>query len=284
MAKNTVFSKKNTLNIKGNLIALDRPKVMGILNVTPDSFYAGSRVNQMNEILERAKLMLESGASFLDVGGYSSRPGAEDISIEEEINRTIPVVKELKSSFPQALISIDTFRSKVASKAIESGADIINDISAGELDKQMFDVVAEAKAPYIMMHMKGTPQNMVAKTNYEDILKEVLDYFQKKVDVLQKKGVSDLILDPGFGFAKNRDQNFLLLKHLKHLEVLERPLLIGVSRKSMIYKTLNTSSEEALNGTTVLNTLAIQNGADILRVHDVKEAIEVVKLIELTYN
>lgn len=257
---------------------------MGILNVTPDSFYAGSRTQQINDVINKAGKMLSDGATFLDVGGYSSRPGADDIPIEEEISRTAPIIAEIKSSFPAAIISIDTFRAEVAEKALEAGADMINDISAGELDNNMLNVVADAKVPYIMMHMRGTPQNMVTKTAYEDILKEVLDYFQKKLDVLQKKGVTDLILDPGFGFAKNRDQNFLLLKHLKHLEILERPLLVGVSRKSMIYKSLDITPEEALNGTTVLNTLAVQNGANILRVHDVKEAIEVVKLNELTYN
>ncbi len=284
MAKNTVFSKKNTINIKGNLISLETPKVMGILNVTPDSFYAGSRVNQIDDILKKASQMLSEGADFLDVGGYSSRPGADDISIEEEVKRTAPIIKELKGVFPEAIISIDTFRAPVALKAIDAGADIINDISGGELDKQMFEIVADTKTPYIIMHMRGTPQNMVTKTDYEDILKEVLHYFQKKLDVLQKKGVTDLILDPGFGFAKNREQNFYLLQHLNDLDVLERPILAGVSRKSMIYKTLGVSTEEALNGTTILNTLALQNGANILRVHDVKEAVEVVKLSDLTYN
>jgi len=284
VAKNTVFSKKNTINIKGNLISLESPKVMGILNTTPDSFYADSRVNHIDDTLKKAGQMLSEGADFLDIGGYSSRPGADDISAEEEIKRTAPVIKALRANYPEAIISIDTFRAKVAEKALEAGADMINDISGGELDIQMFELVAEAKSPYIMMHMRGTPQNMVTKTDYQDILKEVLDYFQKKLDVLQKKGVTDLILDPGFGFAKNREQNFYLLRHLNDFEVLERPILVGVSRKSMIYKTLAIDSEEALNGTTILNTLALQNGANILRVHDVKEAVEVVKLSELTYN
>ncbi|MEP2771297.1 MAG: dihydropteroate synthase [Fulvivirga sp.] len=284
MAKNTVFSKKNTINIKGNLISLESPKVMGILNTTPDSFYAYSRVNHIDDTLKKAGQMLSEGADFLDIGGYSSRPGADDISAEEEIKRTAPVIKALKANYPEAIISIDTFRAKVAEKALDAGADMINDISGGELDIQMFELVAEAKTPYIIMHMRGTPQNMVTKTDYQDILKEVLDYFQKKLDVLQKKGVTDLILDPGFGFAKNREQNFYLLRQLNDFEVLERPILAGVSRKSMIYKTLGIDSEGALNGTTILNTLALQNGANILRVHDVKEAVEVVKLSELTYN
>ncbi|MTI22267.1 dihydropteroate synthase [Fulvivirga sp. RKSG066] len=257
---------------------------MGILNVTPDSFFSGSRKNNLDEALATAEKMMNEGATFLDVGGYSSRPGAQDISIEEEIGRTSKIIEHIKTKIPEAIVSIDTFRSEVARKAINVGADIINDISGGELDKNMFDLVAEVKVPYIMMHMRGTPQNMVTKTDYEDILKEVVDYFQNKLNVLHKKGVSDIILDPGFGFAKNRDQNYRLLRELAFLDVLEQPVLVGVSRKSMIYKSLESTPEDALNGTTALNTIALLNGANILRVHDVKEAVEVVKLMELTYN
>jgi len=284
VAKNTVFSKKSTLNINGNLLTLTTPKIMGIINVTPDSFYSGSRKSGLQEALDQADQMVKDGATFLDIGGYSSRPGAKDISIQEEVDRTAPIIAAIKKKLPDVYISIDTFRSGVAKTALESGAEIINDISGGELDPDMFDLVAKSKAPYIMMHMKGTPQNMVTKTDYSDLLKEVLDYFQNKLDALHKKGAGDIILDPGFGFAKDRDQNFALLRELRYFDVLEQPILIGVSRKSMIYKTLGTSPDQALNGTSVLNTIGLLNGANILRVHDVKEAAEVVKLVELTYN
>lgn len=284
MVKNSFFLKKNTLNLNGNLLSLESPKVMGILNITPDSFYSGSRKSDPKSILLAAEKMLEEGATFLDIGGYSSRPGATDITIKEEIDRVIPAIKAIKKEFPKAPISIDTFRAKVASEAHQLGANIINDISGGELDPDMFDLVAKLNIPYIMMHMKGTPQNMVTKTSYEDILNEVLDYFQKKLTLLRKKGVSDIILDPGFGFAKNKDQSYLLLKELRHFNQLGEPLLVGVSRKSLIYKSLGISPEEALNGTTVLNTIALMNGAKILRVHDVKAAVEAVKLVDLMYN
>ncbi|MDX1629008.1 MAG: dihydropteroate synthase, partial [Fulvivirga sp.] len=224
------------------------------------------------------------GATFLDIGGYSSRPGASDISPEEEKKRVVPAIKAIRQHLPEAIISIDSFRAEVASSALAAGADMINDISGGELDKKMFDLVAEKNVPYVMMHMRGSPQNMVRKTNYQDLLSEIADYFQKKVDLLHKRGVSDIILDPGFGFAKNREQNFELLRELSYFNFLEMPILVGVSRKSMIYKSLNISPEEALNGTTVLNTLSLLQGANILRVHDVKEAVEIVKLLELTYN
>jgi len=284
VAKNTVFSKKYTLNINGNICSLQVPKVMGILNITPDSFYGGSRISGVDYALEQAKSMLEAGATFLDIGGYSSRPGAMDISTQEEIDRVCPVIEVINNNFPEAFLAIDTFRAAVAKEALESGAHIVNDISGGNLDEDMFDLIAEKNVPYIMMHMKGTPQNMVTKSEYSDLLVEILDYFQKKIDILHKKGVSDIILDPGFGFAKNIQQNFQLLRELKYFNTLELPLLVGVSRKSMIYKSLDLKPEEALNGTSVLNTIALLNGANILRVHDVKEAREVVNLVELTYN
>lgn len=284
MAKNTFFSKKYTLNLNGNLLSLETPRVMGILNITPDSFYSGSRKSDLKSILSAAEQMINEGATFLDIGGYSSRPGATDISVEEEISRVTPAIEAIKKEWPDSYISIDSFRAKVAEEAYHSGADIINDISAGELDDKMFDLVARLNIPYIMMHMRGTPQNMTSLTDYDDLLIEILDYFQKKLDFLQKKGVSDLILDLGFGFAKIPQQGYLLLKHLKYFEQLETPLLVGLSRKSMIYRSLEITADEALNGTTVLNTIALLNGASILRVHDVKAAVEAIKLVDLTYN
>lgn len=284
MAKNTFFSKKYTLNLNGNLLSLDTPKVMGILNITPDSFYSASRKSGLTNILQTAEKMITEGATFLDVGGYSSRPGAADISIKEELNRVTPAIEAIKKEWPSCYISVDTFRTKVAEEAHNAGADLINDISGGELDKNMFDLVARLNIPYIMMHMRGTPQNMTSQTEYDDILIELVDYFQKKIDLLRKKGVSDIILDPGFGFAKKPQQGYLLLRKLKHFEQLETPLLVGLSRKSMIYKSLEITADEALNGTTVLNTIALLNGASILRVHDVKAAVEAVKLVDLTYN
>jgi len=273
-----------SLNINGTLISLDKPKVMGIINATPDSFYKGSRSQNIDEALKKADLMLNEGADFLDIGGYSSRPGADDISINDEIKRTQLIIEAIKKEFPDSIISIDTFRSQVAKVGIESGADIINDISGGELDKEMFDLVGELKVPYIMMHMKGTPQNMVDMNTYENMVHEIIDYFNRKVKQLLERGVKDIIIDPGFGFAKNIKQNYELLNKLNQLSILERPVLVGLSRKSMIYKSLGVSSTEALNGTSVLNTLALERGANILRVHDVKEAVEVVKLVDLTYN
>ena len=268
----------NTINCNGKLIDLNEPKVMGIINVTPDSFYSGSRVQQVEQIVSKAAKMLEEGATFLDIGGYSSRPNAEDISIEEETKRVVEPIREIVKQFPKTIISIDTFRSEVAEKAITAGAQIINDISAGHLDDKMHDLVKEMQVPYIAMHMKGTPQTMNQMNSYNDIIKEMVSYFADVLDKLNKIGVNDVIIDPGFGFSKNPGQNFELLKHLDYFNHLERPILVGVSRKSMIYKTLKTQPEDALNGTTVLNTFALMKGASILRVHDVKEAVEAVKL------
>ncbi|MFY0601040.1 MAG: dihydropteroate synthase [Cyclobacteriaceae bacterium] len=252
---------------------------MGIINLTPDSFYKGSRLQQEGEILKRAEKMLEEGATFLDIGGYSSRPGAEDISIDEEIKRTAASIQQLTREFPDLILSIDTFRSKVAKEAVESGASIVNDISGGDLDSEMFDAVASMKVPYIGMHMRGTPQNMVKKTDYDDLLAEVVKSFSTKIPQLHKLGVHDVIIDPGFGFAKSMQQNFDLLGKLEHFKSLEKPILVGLSRKSMIYKTLSIEADKALNGTTVLNTVALLKGASILRVHDVKEAMEAIKLV-----
>lgn len=283
MAQDTFFSSKKTLNLRGNLISLDSPLVMGILNVTPDSFYSGSRVKEGGNAISIANKMIDDGASILDIGGYSSRPGAEDISVQEEIDRVVPVIEEVKLAHQDTYISIDTFRSSVAREAVKAGADIINDISGGNLDEDMFDTVTQLKVPYILMHMKGTPQNMKAEAHYENLLLEMLDYFQSKISDLQSRGNKDVIIDPGFGFAKSIEQNFQLLKSLNAFKMLEMPMLIGLSRKSMIYRSLNTDAEHALNGTTALNMITLQQGANILRVHDVKEAVETVKLFNLTY-
>ena len=270
-----------TINCNGSLIDLSIPKVMGIINVTPDSFYDGGKTTATQAILQQAEKMLAEGATFLDIGGYSSRPKATNISEAEEINRVIPAIECILQEFPKALISIDTFRSRVAKKAIEAGACLVNDISGGTLDADMYNTVAKLKAPYILMHMRGTPQTMTQKTEYADITLEVIRYFSKKKALAQKAGINDIIIDPGFGFAKKREQSFELLQKMELLQQLEVPILAGVSRKSMIYKTLDGSAREALNGTTVLNTLALQKGASILRVHDVKEAIECIKLTQM---
>ncbi len=268
-----------TLRLKNQLISLQKPIVMGILNVTPDSFYEGSRIANDVTILKKASQMLEEGATILDIGGYSTRPNAEDISIEEEINRVVPSINSIKKEFPNSIISIDTFRSKVAREAINAGADLINDVSGGNLDSQMFETVASLKVPYILMHMRGTPQTMQKMTDYENIIAEMITYFQDKITTLKSLGVEEIILDLGFGFAKTIDQNYFLLKNLAVFEQLELPILAGISRKSMIYKRLDIPVSEALNGTTVLNTVAIQNGAKILRVHDVKEAMQTIQLL-----
>lgn len=248
--------------------------------MTPDSFFSGSRKSSNVEVLKTAEKMLEGGATFLDVGGYSSRPGADDISEEEEINRIVTPIQEILKEFPEAIVSLDTFRSSVAKAGIDAGASLINDISAGHLDPKMLNLVANAGVPYIAMHMRGTPQNMKQLTDYDDILKEVVEYFSKVLHDSNELGIKDVIIDPGFGFAKSAEQSYRLLRHLDYFHWLERPVLVGVSRKSMIYRTLDVSPEEALNGTSVLNALALFKGASILRVHDVKEAVEAIKLIE----
>ncbi|THD66427.1 dihydropteroate synthase [Robertkochia marina] len=267
-----------TINCKGTLVNLSSPKVMGILNVTPDSFYDGGRYNDETALLQQAEQMLEDGADFIDVGGYSSRPGADDIAEEEELRRTVEATTLILKNFPDALISIDTFRAKVAKENIGAGAAIINDISGGTLDENMIPLAGQLAVPYIMMHMKGTPQNMKQMATYDDLLKEITFFFSQQIAKARDHKVNDVIIDPGFGFAKNIEQNFTLLQHLDHLSILDKPILAGVSRKSMIYKTLGISPDEALNGTTVLNTLCLQKGANILRVHDVKEAVQCVNL------
>lgn len=278
MAKDTFFHKKVTLNAGGKLIDLSTPKVMGIINLTPDSFYAGSRKQDMNAILSQAEKMLAEGAAFLDLGAYSSRPGATDISIQQETDRLLPAVEAIVKALPEAVLSIDTFRSIVAEAAIKAGAHIINDISGGELDADMFATVSRLQVPYILMHMKGTPQNMNQMANYENVFDEVFDYFTAKYHQLKQLGVKDVIIDPGFGFAKKTEHSYELMRRLQDFNVLQLPLLVGISRKNMIYKILGITADEALNGTTALNAIALTKGADILRVHDVKEAVEAVKI------
>jgi dihydropteroate synthase len=271
-----------TINCKGQLIDLTTPKVMGILNVTPDSFYDGGRFDSDKTILVQVEKMLSAGADFIDIGGQTTKPNADLISVEDELKRVVPIVDLILKNFPETLLSIDTFYSQVAQTCIENGAAIINDVSAGHLDDKMFETIAKYQVPYIMMHMRGTPQTMIQLTHYDDMVKEILFYFSEKVHHARSLGINDLIIDPGFGFAKTIGQNFELLNKLALFKMLELPILAGISRKSMIYKTLETTAEEALNGTSVLNTIALSKGSNILRVHDVKEAVECVKLFEAT--
>lgn len=272
--------KHFSINLKGNLIDLSTPAVMGILNVTPDSFYDGGRYyhNEKNLLSQAEKLLLE-GATILDIGGYSSRPDARHINSEEEKKRAVKSVEIVAKAFPGAYLSIDTFRAEVARAAIEAGACMINDISGGNLDAHMFATVADLQVPYVMMHMRGTPQTMKQLTQYDHLVLDIIDYFQQKLAELRRLGAKDVILDPGFGFAKTIDQNFELLQNLEAFSILEAPLLVGISRKSLIYKRLGVSPAAALNGTTVLNTVSLLKGASILRVHDVKEAMETIKLL-----
>ncbi|MDB4901033.1 MAG: dihydropteroate synthase [Mucilaginibacter sp.] len=281
MAKDTFFRKKATLNAGGRLIDLSSPKVMGIINITPDSFYVGSRKQGIDEALQQAEKMLNEGATFLDLGAYSSRPGAEDISLQEETDRLLPVVEAILSHFPNSVLSIDTFRSQVAEAAIKAGAHIINDISGGQLDPEMFATVARLQVPYILMHMKGNPQNMNQQTHYEDVFAEVYDYFVDRYHQLKQLGVHDVIIDPGFGFAKKVEHSYTLMNRLQDFNMLQLPVLVGISRKKMIYGSLGITAEEALNGTTILNTISLTKGANILRVHDVKEAVEAVRIWEM---
>jgi dihydropteroate synthase len=279
MAKDTFLNRKQTLNCKGKLVDLSKPSVMAILNITPDSFYGKSRASSVEAALRKAEGFIAAGAKFIDVGAYSSRPGAADVSEAEELERLVPVVKAISDAFPEVLISVDTFRAEVAQAGIEAGAHLINDIAAGNLDEKMFATVARLQVPYIMMHMKGTPQTMQIAPTYEHITKEVFAYFSEKISTLHNLGVKDIILDPGFGFAKTLEHNYQLLREMELLHFFNLPLLVGFSRKSMITKALNIKTEDALNGTTVLNTTALLKGANILRVHDVKEAVEAVELV-----
>ena len=273
-----------TLNCKGRLLVIDKPLVMGVINATPDSFYGGSRLDGVDEIVAKAEKMLNDGADIIDIGGQSTRPGSELISADEEIGRVVPAVKAIANKFPEVFISIDTFYSKVAIAAVNAGATMVNDISAGSMDNKMIETVAELKVPYILMHMKGTPQTMQQNAVYENVTREVLDFFIAKTNDLKNAGIVDIIIDPGFGFAKTIDQNFELLKNLSVFKMLDKVLMLGISRKSTIYKTLGVNADDALNGTTILNTIGLMNGASILRVHDVKEAKEAVKLFCATYK
>lgn len=281
MAKDTFLNGKTTLNVKGRLLDISTPAIMAILNLTPDSFYGSSRSSTVDDAIRRSEGFLNEGAQIIDIGAYSSRPGAVEVNTDEELKRIIPVIEAITKKLPEAIISIDTFRAKVARESILTGAHIINDIAAGSMDDAMFDTVAELQTPYIMMHMKGTPQTMQQNTCYAHIGVEVLDYFAKKIAMLKKMGVKDIIIDPGFGFSKTLEQNYQLLKQMDNLHIPDLPILVGVSRKSMIYKFLGCTPEEALNGTTVLNTFALLKGAKILRVHDVKEAVETIKILTL---
>ena len=269
-----------TINCKGKLVDLTSPKVMGILNLTPDSFFDGGKYKDESSILTKVEYMLDHGATFIDMGAYSSRPGADHVPEDEELQRMIPVIDLILKKFPETLISVDTFRSKVAAESIEHGAAIINDIAAGNLDENMFATIAKYQVPYIMMHMKGTPQSMQKEATYDNLINDLRFYFSEKIKETTSKKINDIIIDPGFGFAKTTDQNYTLLNHLDMFQTFGLPILIGLSRKSMVYKILESSPQEALNGTTALHTVALLKGANIIRAHDVKEASECIKLVE----
>ena len=269
-----------TLNCNGKIVEIDSPLLMAVVNCTPDSFYPRSRISPeaTSNLLDTAAQYLNEGATFLDIGGYSTRPGAAEVSEQEETDRVVPVIETLRSHFPDALISIDTFRSRVARYAVNAGAVLVNDVSGGNLDPEMFETVAKLRVPYVLTHMRGTPQTMQIQTDYTSVVDDVIDELAEKVEHLQQLGVADLLIDPGFGFAKTLEQNYTLLRELDQLWVLGYPILVGVSRKTMIWKALNIQPDDALNGTTALHAFALERGADILRVHDVKAAQEVIEL------
>lgn len=269
-----------TLNCKERLVVIDRSVVMGIINTTPDSFYQGSRTQVIDDALQEAEKMLAEGATFLDVGGQSTAPNSIQISSEEEAQRVLPIIEAIHKQFPQSYISIDTFYADVARQSVAAGACLVNDISGGMMDEAMLSMIVNLQVPYVLMHMKGTPQTMQQQAVYGNITKEVLDYFIQKTEVCKRAGIHDIIIDPGFGFAKKIAHNFELLNNLDVLQMLQKPILVGLSRKSTIYRTLNTTPDKALNGTTVLNTIALLKGANILRVHDVREAVEAIELLE----
>ncbi len=278
--KNTPKRAIAALNCRGRLFMLDKPMVMGIINVTPDSFYRGNSRRETADYVEQATMMYSQGADILDIGGQSTRPGSERVSADEELNRVIPVINAIIKKIPDAVISIDTYQSSVAEAAVLAGASMVNDISGGEMDPAMLDIVAALEVPYILMHMKGRPENMQMQSGYADIAREVMDYFIVKTDSCRKAGIRDIIIDPGFGFGKHPADNFKLLRQLQVFSFMEIPILCGLSRKSTIYRTLGVTADDALNGTTVMNTIALLNGAMILRVHDVKEARETIRLTE----
>lgn len=279
MAKDTIFERKQTMNVGGKIIDLSTPVVMGILNVTPDSFYDGGEHQTEKAILNHTEKLLSEGAAIIDIGAYSSRPGAENISEEEELKRLLPALTVVRNYFKEAIISVDTFRSCVARKAVLSGADMINDISGGQLDKDMFETIAGLRVPYVLMHMQRNPQTMQHLPDYKNVVLEVAAFFSACLEELKILGVNDVIIDPGFGFGKTVAHNYQLLKNLQHFNMFGMPLLAGVSRKSMVNKVIDTKPEAALNGTTVVNTIALLEGASILRVHDVKEAVEAIKIV-----
>jgi dihydropteroate synthase len=279
--KNTIFSVKQNINCRGKLVRFDKPLIMGILNVTEDSFFDGGKHNTEKQWLLHIEKMLLEGADIIDIGAASTRPGAKLISKADELSIIERVLKSVRKEYPEIIISIDTYYANVAKYSIENGADIINDISGGEIDNEMFRTIADLKVPYILMHIKGTPENMNQFTHYNNIIQEMILYFSEKVNKLKLLGVNDIIIDPGFGFSKTLDDNYKLMNQLEVFHFLELPVLVGISRKSMINKVLETNTTEALNGTTVLNTIALQKGANILRVHDVKEAVETLKILNM---
>lgn len=275
------FDIPQSINVNGELMYFSTPKVMGILNATPDSFYSGSRKTTESEIHLRIEQILSEGADIIDIGGYSSSPGAQDVSSEEEMNRLSRALNIIRKEYPKAIVSVDTFRSEIAKACVEEyGVAIINDISGGMIDSKMFETAGKLRVPYILSHIKGTPSTMSTLCNYQDLMKEIVLYFSQKIHALRQEGVNDIIIDPGFGFAKNVEQNYSLMKNLEVLKLFDSPILVGISRKTMIYKLLNITPENSLNGTTVLNTFALLHGASILRVHDVKEAVESIKIIQ----
>ena len=276
--KDTYLLDNYSINFKGNLISLDLPIVMSILNTTPDSFFDGGKYNSIDKALKKVESDLKMGATIIDIGGYSSKPNGSEVSIEEEIKRTIPYIEKIVASFPDVKISIDTFKGKVASLALDAGAGMINDISAWNMDDKMLEIIKKHKMPYVLMHMKGTPKTMQRNPNYTNLINDIIRFLSKKVNQLKEYGINDIIIDPGFGFGKTISDNYKLLKNLESLKVLNLPILIGLSRKSMIYKILETSNLNSINGTTALNIIALSKGAKILRVHDVKQAMECIKL------
>jgi dihydropteroate synthase len=269
-----------TLNCKGRLLPIDTPVIMGIINMTPDSFYEGSRFGNIDEILHEADKMLNEGAGILDIGGQSTRPGSKAVGIAEELKRILPAIESIHHRFPEAYLSVDSYQAEVAREAVAAGADLINDISGGSFDPLMYETIAQLKVPYICMHVKGSQQTMHANPYYDDVTTEVLDYFIGRLTEVKNAGINDVIVDPGFGFSKNQEHNFKLLRELNCFSILGKPVMVGLSRKSTIYKTLNITAADALNGSTVLHTIALLRGANILRVHDVKEAMEAVKLVQ----
>lgn len=278
--KSSFFSKKRTLNISGRLVRFDQPMLMGVLNITPDSFYDGGRYFQMETLMPRVEQMLNEGADIIDLGAMSTRPGSEGIPADEEKKRLLPVIKKIREQFPDSIISVDTYRAVIAKESVKQGADMINDVSGGQMDDRIFETIARLKVPYVLMHMQGTPETMQKQPQYSDVIKDVSFFFTKQLEKLKKLGVRDIILDPGFGFGKSLDHNYQLLDGLKNFNVFEMPVVIGLSRKSMINKVLGTKPEDALNGTTALHMLALERGADILRVHDVREAKETIRIFQ----